>query len=37
MELERTWGGMGSVGPPVVMSEDLGGVAKGEVTQKWDS
>ena len=38
MELERTWGGIASVGPPVVMSEeDLGGVAKGEVTQKWDS
>ena len=24
MELERTWGGVGSAGPPVVMSEDLG-------------
>lgn len=29
MELERTRGGMGSVGPPVGMSEeDLGGVAE---------
>lgn len=29
MELERTWGGMGSVGPPLGMSEeDLGGVAE---------
>lgn len=29
MELERTWGGVGSAGPPVVMSEEDLGSRKG--------
>lgn len=36
MELERTWGGVGSAGPPVVMSEEDLGESKEEVTQKWE-